>query len=144
MTTKIINCKHKVKYISENHAMIDIERIQKKSNRDKVPIRAYLCECGSWHLTSKIKHSDIVISELRQEIIKLNQNISNLKAENELLKNYNASKQEHDIAVDERIKKINQRLFEKNQVIKYIRNDNKDLICKILQLENRINDLQKM
>lgn len=139
MTSKILNCRHKVKYSSENLAIIDIERIQKKSNRDKVPIRAYLCnECGSWHLTSKQRRQDIVVSELKSEIELLKLQIESLKQDNENLKKYNASKQEHDIAVDIRVKKLHQLLSDKNKVIKYIRNDNKELICKMLQLEKKI------
>lgn len=59
-------CK-KVKYSTEEFALFDIERIKQKSTRNKIPSRAYLCFCGSWHLTSKIDRKDQVINELRKK-----------------------------------------------------------------------------
>lgn len=131
MPSKILICKHKVKYSSENAAIIDIERLQKISKRTKVPVRAYLCECGSWHLTSKLRKTDIVILELKSEI-------ESLKKEIESLKKHNSSKQEHDIAVDVRVIKLHQVLSRKNKIIKQTRNSNKDLVCKIVQLEKQL------
>ena len=47
------NICNKVYFSSKKFAEEDIARIKSKSNRDKKPIRAYLCKnCNSWHLTS--------------------------------------------------------------------------------------------
>lgn len=49
----IQECK-KTKYASAKWALLDIDRINKKSTRYKLPIRAYLCQfCGAWHITSE-------------------------------------------------------------------------------------------
>ena len=55
-------CK-KVCYSSEYFAIWDVDRIKKRSKHKLVPIRAYLCQCGAWHTTSKkpwIKKADSV------------------------------------------------------------------------------------
>jgi hypothetical protein len=49
---KIYICK-KVKFANEKEAELGLQKIMENSDRDKVPIRSYLCKCGSWHLTSK-------------------------------------------------------------------------------------------
>ncbi len=58
----------KVKYSSEHYAQLDLKRISKKSTRVKVPHRVYLCECGSWHLTSRVSREEIEIEKLRKEL----------------------------------------------------------------------------
>jgi hypothetical protein len=135
MKSKHLICQNKTKYSSENLAIIDIERIKNKSTRDKVPIRAYLCQCGSWHLTSKVRRDDKIIEELKQEN-------ELLKKEIESLKKYHASKEQHDIAVDIRVKKVHEVLSYKNKIISDARKSNKDLICKIVQLEKKIQTQQ--
>jgi hypothetical protein len=50
---KVYICK-KVKFANEKEAELGLQKIMENSDRDKVPIRAYLCNCGSWHLTSKV------------------------------------------------------------------------------------------
>ena len=72
------NC-NKTRYITEKYALLDIERIQKKSNRDKIPQRAYFCKkCNGWHLTS---HKDFKtqIEEFELKLAKLKDIIKNYK-----------------------------------------------------------------
>jgi len=46
-------CK-KTRYSSAKWALWDLDRISEVSDRDKKPIRPYLCHlCGAWHLTSE-------------------------------------------------------------------------------------------
>lgn len=75
----------KVKFATESFALDYIKRLQKHSDRDKIPLRCYFCEiCKAWHLTSlkanvvsKIEHDEIVT--------KLKNNISNLELQNKNL-----------------------------------------------------------
>lgn len=82
MQNKGFECK-KVKYATEEYALFDIERIGKKSNRSKVPTRAYFCRCGSWHLTSIIDSKQILISKLRLENHELKLKIKELNKINQ-------------------------------------------------------------
>lgn len=48
-----MECK-KTKFLNKKQAQFYIDKLNKKSNRDTKPIRAYWCRyCHSWHLTSK-------------------------------------------------------------------------------------------
>ena len=71
-------CK-KVKYASEEYALFDVSRIKKKSNRDIVPFRVYLCHCGSWHLTSKLDKREAEINELKIKNIELQKELESYK-----------------------------------------------------------------
>jgi len=63
-----VKCK-KVSYSSEKIALHDVKKYNIKSTRESKPIRTYLCPiCFNWHLTSKPKKVDNLISELNQKI----------------------------------------------------------------------------
>jgi hypothetical protein len=75
-------CQNKTRYTSEDFALKDIERIQSKSARDKVPQRTYKCNiCGFWHLTSQVSKEDLF-----REIGALKAENKELQAENKELK----------------------------------------------------------
>ena len=46
-------CHKKVRFGSEKAAQYTIDKIKNKSKRSRIPTRAYKCNCGAWHLTSK-------------------------------------------------------------------------------------------
>jgi mannose-1-phosphate guanylyltransferase len=48
-------CDNKKRFSSCRDAHISIDVINRTSNRDVIPIRAYHCDCGFWHLTSQEK-----------------------------------------------------------------------------------------
>lgn len=75
----------KVVYGSEELALWDIDRIQKISTRSKVPVRAYLCKCGGWHLTSQDKQIDeSIATALKIEIAKLEELVNSLGLSEEM------------------------------------------------------------
>lgn len=114
----------KVKYANEVFAKQDIERIRKTSTRKTIPIRAYLCYCGSWHLTSK----DLpTVTRLKSVLDENNQ----LRAEIKLLK----SQEQRQININKAITNLNKRLTERDKLIKSLRLSNNDLIAKNIQLQ---------
>lgn len=74
-----MKCK-KIKYKAENDALLALNKIKKDTKRKIVPIRAYHCHCGAWHLTSRLDVKDI-----QEENQKLRQEISQLKDINKVL-----------------------------------------------------------
>lgn len=54
-------CPHprKAAYRTEAEANTAMLRVWQKAPEQKVPLRAYECECGRWHLTSKVHHDDV-------------------------------------------------------------------------------------
>ena len=64
----------KSKYATEKFALDDIARIKSKSTRCKVPVAAYLCRCGFWHLTSqpnkdaRIKELEVLVEKKKLEM----------------------------------------------------------------------------
>lgn len=95
----------KVRYGSKQFAEMDIVRIQSKSQRSKVPQRAYFChECHSWHLTSQL-------SEIQMED---KQRIQFLLKENEMLKDKNKQLENQNI----QLKEENQKLKKETMIYK--------------------------
>lgn len=52
--------KKKLGFETEEEALLYIERNSKEIRRENgfAPIRAYLCDCGKWHVTSKLTHAN--------------------------------------------------------------------------------------
>jgi hypothetical protein len=77
-------CK-KTKYSTEEAALLDIARIKRISNRDKIPQKAYFCTiCSSWHLSSKKSSQSKLLGKVKEYKDKLkvaNETIINLKKE---------------------------------------------------------------
>lgn len=133
----------KVQYTSERFAMMDIARIKKISSRDKVPVRAYFCDiCNLWHLTSS---GDRKEEAKNKRILTLEGDIKKLKIEIEELKKTSNKKdtvknKEDRIALksDARIKEAMVRVNSQNGIIKKLRKDSEELICKNIQLQNKL------
>lgn len=49
----------KAAYKTEAEANKALIRVWQKAPDEKVPLRPYECECGRWHLTSKVRHDEI-------------------------------------------------------------------------------------
>lgn len=121
----------KVKYASEEYALFDVKRIKKKSTRDKKPLRAYLCFCGAWHLTSKVDKKDIIIHDLKLKIIELETTIR------DMAKNQN-KEDRIEFRKDERLielKKENKTIRESNVKL---RQTNSKLVGDVIQLKNQL------
>lgn len=74
-------CGNKSRFASEGDANISIKRLRK--SHDGLIYRAYLCECGLWHISTKPAISD---SELRRENKKLKDKCEQLKKVNKELR----------------------------------------------------------
>jgi hypothetical protein len=141
MENNHFECK-KVKYSSEQFAVMDIERIRKKSNREIIPTRAYFCFCGSWHLTSKIDKKDIVISELRVEISELKLKIDELSKIHKK-EQYELDKQErYELRKDRMFSQLKAELNSNKKRNKTLLKTNSDLIHKNTMLQKEL-DLLK-
>lgn len=124
----------KTRYVSEKAALEDIERIQKKSTRSKVPVRAYLCGCGSWHLTSKLSKAAIAIIQLKADLVNREQDIAALKAENELLRNNYNKEDRVKVRADKRVIELTNQVAKLKQDIKRLRNDKNTLFSTIVKM----------
>lgn len=77
-------CK-KTKYPTEEGALLEIARIKRISNRDKIPQKTYFCvQCSSWHLSSKKSSESKLqdkIKEYKDKLKIANQTIVVLRVE---------------------------------------------------------------
>lgn len=79
--------KKKVKYTSENFALMDMKRFRKENKRSYSPIRSYYCyDCSAWHLTSAPDNREIELIKLRKKQSLQGQEISELKIKTTALK----------------------------------------------------------
>ena len=58
----------KVKFSTEKDALMSLKKITEVSDKKKKPIRAYLCECGLWHLSSTIDRVDVKLAPYKKQI----------------------------------------------------------------------------
>ena len=140
---------NKTQYASEEFALDHIKRIAKKSTRDKVPTRAYLCKiCNLWHLTSSIDWKESVrlknlkITELINALTEVRAEVKVLKAEIETLKKETNKEDRVAVRADARVKEANQRVKKANELLKKSRKDEMDLICKNIQLQKKIDQYE--
>lgn len=135
-----LECNKKSCYASEKEALKHIEIIKKKSTRDKIPVRAYFCQNGHWHITSKVSSEKLLETnnELGRLIEEQKQEIALLKElNNEALKKNN--KEENiQVKVDKRIVELNKAITEQKKIIKRIRIDNQELIMDNIQLKQHL------
>lgn len=125
----------KTKYASQGMADFDIKKISKKSNRAIIPIRSYLCSiCGSWHLTSR-KDFNVEIKLLNDQVLDLKRENEALRKVNELLRENKNKLQNHEAKVDERVQKIKQELNIMERRYINSKKENSELIAKIIQLQ---------
>lgn len=121
---------YKTKYASQHFADLDILRIKKKSKRSRIPIRSYLCECGSWHLTSKD-------DSLHDKIAFLSKEIDRLTNENNKLTTTQSNDYDLKIKIDEKVLFLTKEVSRKNKIIAQLRLDNADLIGKLVSLQKK-------
>ena len=126
---------NKVKFGSEKDALFSLKKIKETSDREIIPIRAYHCKCGAWHLTSKrdVFKDDKRVEQLEAEIETLNIKIAELE---KTIKDNNA-KSVQTIAkkgnekINEKISIIKAQLKVQKEMNKRLRNDNNQLISKL-------------
>lgn len=128
-------CK-KTAYSSEKFAEDHIMRLAKTSVRSRIPVRSYYCgTCGFWHITSQNSKKDERIKELEEEIKKIRieyeAEIQKLKIENNFLKIKKQNEFEKEINLDERVKKLQQTINDKNKTISRQKLDISSLVSQI-------------
>ena len=133
MQNNYFECK-KVQYASEEYALFDVRRIKKISERSKMPVRAYLCFCGSWHLTSRADKKDEIISELK---------IKNNELEKQIKELSNLGKSNADerlaLRTNKTIIELRKGMETCTQRNKILVKNNSDLISQLIQLKNNSN-----
>ena len=133
MENNYFECK-KVQYASEEYALFDVNRIKQISNRSKMPVRAYLCFCGSWHLTSRADKKDEIISELKIKNNELEKQIKELG-------NLGKSNADEKLALRTNktiieLRKGMETCTKRNKIL--VKNNN-DLISQLVQFKNNSN-----
>ena len=130
MQNNYFECK-KVQYASEEYALFDVRRIKKISDRSKMPVRAYLCFCGSWHLTSRADKKDEIISELKIKNNELEKQIKELS-------NLDKSNADERLALrtNKTIIELRKGMETCTQRNKILVKNNNDLISQLIQLKN--------
>jgi hypothetical protein len=136
-------CK-KVKFATKKDAEFSISKIKNTSTRNVIPVRAYECKCGAWHLTSKRDmHNDANrIQELEEEKELLNAKIKEL--EQALKSTDKQSDKEYKIEAkkDKLVKELNHQLKLSLKTNERIRKDNEELIIRLIKLNEKLNGKQ--
>jgi len=132
----MLNSCKKTYFATQKAADFYIEKLQKSSNRQKVPVNSYLCpKCNLWHLSSAKTHEKSLIDCLKAKIIELEKEVKQLKSENLLLQQHN-NKEENIIikrdAIRKQAVKNNEKLQEQ---LRKLRFDNSSLIAENYQLK---------
>jgi chromosome segregation ATPase len=129
----------KVRFATEKDALFYIDKLNKTSIRDKVPIATYLCHhCNLWHLTSRNSKENQEIFKLRQEIDVLITKIETLVKEAELLKRHNDKDENIVVKKEKRLNDYKERIKQLNKVISKLRYDNSTYISKVISLERQL------
>jgi hypothetical protein len=78
---------NKIHYKTEEDAKKHLSKIRLGSTREILPVRAYLCYCGYWHLTKRldIKEIEKENENLKDLIKKLRFRISSLMKQKKIL-----------------------------------------------------------
>lgn len=125
-----MDCK-KAAYTEEAFALADIKRISAKSIRSKKPIRAYLCTCGFWHLTSQE-------NKLAAEMLVLKNRIKELELLIKQIKSGDSREINKEIQKDAQITMFKSAHSNQTKTLKRLRLDNRELITKNLSLEREL------
>lgn len=118
---------NKVKFGSEKDALFSLKKIKETSDRKIIPIRAYHCKCGAWHLTSKrdVFKEDERVEQLETEIKNLNLKIAELQ---KIITDNNAKKGNEK---NEKLSVIKAQFKVQKEMNKRLRNENNQLKAKL-------------
>ena len=133
MSKKPINisvCK-KVRFNNEENALFSLKKITTTSTRKVVPIRAYLCQCGAWHLTSR-PDSFALLKE--NELLKLE--IAQQKEKIKELTSFERKIERVKVRADERVKEQRHVIQSLQKRLKEARNDRNNLIAQLHSKNN--------
>lgn len=127
----------KTKFSSQQFALDYIKIIKGKSNRSKIPTRAYLCRhCNAWHLTSKLDYKAmyenelIKTGELKKQIEELIKQIAQITSKQ-------LKKEKQKLKGNPLVTQLQHQIQLLNQRIKKVKQDNQELIIENLKLKNK-------
>lgn len=127
----------KTKFATEKDANFYIDKLQKTSVREKKPIRAYHCWCGSWHLSSKKSFAELSgeIELLEKENDQLKKELEDLKKEMQVFDNVNSRmitiEARAIVRKDETVTRLQRQIDKQNHLIRRLRRDNSDMIARL-------------
>jgi hypothetical protein len=136
-------CK-KVKFATQKDAEFSISKIKNTSTRNVIPVRAYQCKCGAWHLTSKRDmHNDASrIQELEEEKEVLMAKIKELEQALKITDKQSDKEYRIEAKKDDLVKQLNNQLKLSLKTNERIRKDNEELIMRIIKLNEKLNGKQ--
>lgn len=142
----------KVKYADKITAELDIAKIKKRSTRDVIPVRAYLCPmCKAWHLTSKPDPKALFerVGKLEDTVVALSKELAGFKQsvvvqvspqeKATILKEKQVAEL---LAKDKQIEKLKAEVVTLRKKVSELRNDNHNYIAKNFSLQNKIKLLE--
>lgn len=140
---KILPCASKVKFATEKDALFSLDKITKTSKRKVIPIRAYHCECGKWHLTSKTDKFSEQVTPFKERIEELELETKSLKQTIEDLTRKNNKEENVKVKADSRVVQLQKRNKVQDETIARLRKDVSDLIMR-LNDKDRVNELENL
>jgi uncharacterized protein (UPF0335 family) len=140
---KILPCASKVKFATEKDALFSLEKITKTSKRDVIPIRAYHCNCGSWHLTSKTNKFSEQVTPYVDRIKELESEVETMKSVILDLTRKNNKEENVKVKADARVIQLQKQNKVQNETIARLRKDVSDLIVR-LNDKDRVNELEHL
>lgn len=140
---KILPCASKVKFATEKDALFSLDKITKTSKREIIPIRAYHCSCGSWHLTSKTNKFSEQVTPYIDKIKELESEIESMKIVIFDLTKKNNKEENIKIKADSRVVQLQKQSKVQNETISRLRKDVSDLIMR-LNDKDRVNELENL
>lgn len=140
---KVLPCASKVKFATEKDALFSLDKITKTSKRKVIPIRAYHCECGGWHLTSKTDKFSEQVTPFKERIEELELEAKSLKQTIEELTRKNNKEENVKVKADARVIQLQKRNKVQDETIARLRKDVSDLIMR-LNDKDRVNELEQL
>ncbi len=140
----------KIKYASQKIALLDIAKFNQRNEGKPNFIlltHAYLCNCGSWHISSRNDFNDAIIEKLRDELEIRRQEILSLKKEiQDLNKQYVSETTKEafkELRKEDAYTQLRKQVSDSNEAKKKIQMRFNDVIALNIQLQNHIDALQK-
>lgn len=140
---KVLPCSGKVKFATEKDALFSLDKITKTSKRKIIPIRAYHCECGKWHLTSKTDKFSEQVTPYVDRIKELESEAETMKAIISDLTKKNNKEENIKVKADSRVIQLQKQSKVQNETIARLRKDVSDLIVR-LNDKDRVNELESL
>lgn len=127
---------HKTRFATKEDALFYLKKIRKESTREIIPVRAYLCRCKAWHLTSQQAYNSGEVKRLNDIINTLRENIKKLKTENALLRSNTGGIQNEK--AEKKVIELQNALAEKDRLARVLRNHISELLTRLCIKQNTV------